>query len=96
MAYTNNSMLIEASELFKKLKSDNTIIIDCDVSDVFQRAHIENAKTLPTHHYIKQKGFENDPKSYPHIMNKDEFQKLITSLNINQNSEIIANWKSAN
>ena len=63
MAYTNNSMLIEASELFEKLESKNTIIIDCDVSDVFQRAHIKNAKTLPTHHYIKQEGFKNDPKN---------------------------------
>ena len=26
MAYTNNSMLIEASELFEKLESENTII----------------------------------------------------------------------
>ena len=58
MAYTNNSMLIEVSELFEKLESENTIIIDCDVSDVFQRAHIKNARTLPTHHYIKQEGFE--------------------------------------
>jgi len=90
MAYTNNSMLIEASELFEKLKSENTIIIDCGISDVFQRAHIKNAKTLPTHHYIKQQGYENDPKSFPHIMRKAEFQKLITTLNINQNSEIIA------
>ena len=55
MAYTNNSMLIEASELFEKLQSDNTIIIDCDVSNVFQRAHSKNAKTIPSHHYIKQK-----------------------------------------
>ena len=95
MAYTNNSMLIEASELFEKLQSDNTIIIDCDVSDVFQRAHIKNAKTIPTHHYIKQKGFENDPKNYPHIMEKNEFDKLITTLNINQKSEIIAYDNSA-
>ncbi|MAM27273.1 MAG: hypothetical protein CL704_04925 [Chloroflexi bacterium] len=95
MAYTNNSMLIEASEVFEKLKSENTIIIDCDVSDVFQRAHIKNAKTLPTHHYIKQKGFENDPKNNPHIMEKNDFHKLITDLNINQNSEIIAYDNSA-
>ncbi len=95
MAYTNNSMLVEASEVYQKLKSENTIIIDCDVSDVFQRAHIKNAKTLPTHHYIKQHGFEKDPKSFPHIMRKDEFQKLMTALNINQNSEIIAYDNSA-
>ena len=95
MAYTNNSMLIEASEVFEKLKSVNTIIIDCDVSDVFQRAHIKNAKTLPTHHYIKQQGFEKDPKNFPHIMSKVEFQKLMTALNINQNSEIIAYDNSA-
>tara|TARA_Y100000590_G_scaffold172578_1_gene197377 strand:- start:3983 stop:4708 length:726 start_codon:yes stop_codon:yes gene_type:complete len=95
MAYTNNSMLIEASELFEKLESKNTIIIDCDVSDVFQRAHIKNAKTLPTHHYIKQEGFKNDPKKYPHIMEKNNFHELITNLNINQNSEIVAYDNSA-
>jgi len=95
MAYTNNSMLIEASELFEKLQSDNTIIIDCDVSNVFQRAHIKNAKTIPSHHYIKQKGFENNSKSYPHIMKKNEFNELITTLNINQKSEIIAYDNSA-
>ena len=95
MAYTNNSMLIEASEVFEKLKSVNTIIIDCDVSDVFQRAHIKNAKTLPTHHYIKQHGFEKDPKNNPHIMEKNDFHKLISDLNINQNSEIIAYDNSA-
>ena len=95
MSYTNNSMLIEASELFGKLELENTVIIDCDVSDVFQRAHVKNAKTLPTHHYIKQKGFDKDPKSNPHIMEKNDFQKLITDLNISQNSEIIAYDNSA-
>ena len=96
MEYTDNSILIDAKEVFDKLNNQNLIIIDCDVSDLYQRAHIKNAITLPVHHYIKQSGFENNPIENPHIMSKNEFRSLINSLKINSKSEIVAYDNSGN
>ena len=95
MEYTNNSILIESNELFDKLGNENLIIIDCDINSLYQRAHIKNSISLPVHHYIKQKGYEENAIDFPHIMNQTEFTNLIKSLNINSKSEIIAYDNSA-
>jgi len=95
MEYTNNSILIESNDLFDKLGNENLIIIDCDINSLYQRAHIKDSISLPVHHYIKQKGYEENAIDYPHIMNKIEFTNLINSLNINSKSEIIAYDNSA-
>ena len=73
MEYRDNSILIEAKEVFNKLGNENLVIIDCDVSELYQRAHIKGAVALPVHHYIKQSGYEKSAIEYPHIMNKAEF-----------------------
>ena len=96
MEYRDNSILIEAKEVFNKLGNENLIIIDCDVSELYQRAHIKGAITLPVHHYIKQSGYEKSAIEYPHIMNKTEFEELVNMLNINSKSEIIAYDNSGN
>ncbi|MFL2767165.1 MAG: sulfurtransferase [Dehalococcoidia bacterium] len=96
MEYRDNSILIEAKEVFNKLDNENLIIIDCDVSELYQRAHIKGATTLPVHHYIKQSGYEKNAVEYPHVMNEIEFEELVNSLNINSKSEIIAYDNSGN
>ena len=96
MEYRDNSILIEAKEVFNKLDNENLVIIDCDVSELYQRAHIKGAITLPVHHYIKQSGYEKSAIEYPHIMNQLEFKELLNLLNINSKSEIIAYDNSGN
>jgi thiosulfate/3-mercaptopyruvate sulfurtransferase len=53
-AYTRADLLVEPDWLASHLADPNIVIVDCDPPEVaMMRAHIEGARLLPTHPYVR-------------------------------------------
>ena len=63
--YANPDILVEGDWLEGVIDDPNIRIVDCDPYDAYGRAHIRNAVGIPVHHYIKERGYDDDPRGYP-------------------------------
>ena len=82
--YANPDLLIDTSWLNDHLYEKDLRIVDCDVSEQYQRAHIPGAVTQKDHY---QKG---TPPNHINIMGPDEFSEMARSLGIEKSTLVIA------
>ncbi len=83
----NSNFLVNPTWLNEHLQDDNLVIIDCqwDVN-AYIRAHIPGALTRPGHPYIKSEK-NGEPTKY--VPTEQEFLKLVQSLGITNETEVI-------
>jgi thiosulfate/3-mercaptopyruvate sulfurtransferase len=83
----NSNFLVKSSWLKEHLQDDNLLIIDCqwDVN-AYIRAHIPGALMRPGHPYIKS---EKDGEPTKYLPTEQEFLKLMQSLGITNETEVI-------
>ncbi len=65
LGYPRTDLLVETEWLQHQLNNPGIRIVDCDQIDSYRRAHIKNAVGIRVHHYIKEPGYDGDPKGKP-------------------------------
>lgn len=88
--YTNPDLLVESDWLEAHLDDPNIRIVDCDPFDAYGRAHIKNAIGIRVHHYIKEPGYDDDPRANPLVAPPDTMQELMQSMGIGDDNLIVA------
>ncbi|MBI4329022.1 MAG: sulfurtransferase [Chloroflexi bacterium] len=88
--YARPDLLVETDWLATHLQDPNLRVVDCDVPDMYRRAHIRNAVSIPEHHYIKHPSYENNPKGYPLVMPPEPFARLMERMGIGDNTLVVA------
>ena len=80
--YANPDILVEADWLEARLNDPTVRIVDCDPYDAYGRAHIRNAIGIPVHHYIKEPGYDADPRGYPLVAPPDTMKEVMERMGI--------------
>jgi thiosulfate/3-mercaptopyruvate sulfurtransferase len=88
--YAQPELLVETDWLAERLDDPQIRIVDCDPLDVYRRAHIKNAIGIPAHHYIKQTGYDADPRAYPLVAPPDTMQALMERMGIDDTNLVVA------
>ena len=88
--YANPDLLVDTDWLEAHLDDPNIRVIDCDVFDVYRRAHIKNAVGIPVHHYIKEPGYDSDPQAHPLVAPPDVMTELMQKMGIGDETLVVA------
>ena len=88
--YANPEILVETDWLESRLDDPNIRIVDCDPYDAYGRAHIKNAVGIPVHHYIKEPGYDEDPRRYPLVAPPDTMKELMERMGIGDENLVVA------
>ncbi|MBI2935882.1 MAG: sulfurtransferase [Chloroflexi bacterium] len=82
--YRRPELLAETAWLQEHLQDPGIRIVDCDIYDVYRRAHLPNALGLRVHHYLK------DASNSVFVMPPDQFKELVGSLGISNDTVVVA------
>ena len=88
--YVNPEILVETDWLNARLDDPNLRIVDCDPYDAYGRAHIKNAIGIPVHHYIKEPGYDDDPRGNPLVAPPDTMKELMERMGIGDDDLVVA------
>ena len=88
--YARPELLVETGWLEAHLDDPMVRVVDCDVYEMYRRAHITNAVGIPGHHYIKHPNYAEDPKSYPLVMPPEPFTQLMEEIGIGNDTLVVA------
>ena len=88
--YANPDILVEADWLEARLDDPTIRIVDCDPYDAYGRAHIRNAIGIPVHHYIKEPGYDADPRGYPLVAPPDTMKEVMERMGIGDDHLVVA------
>ena len=88
--YANPEILVETDWLESRLDDPNVRIVDCDPYDAYGRAHIKNAVGIPVHHYIKEPGYDDDPRGYPLVAPPDTMKEVMERMGIGDDNLVVA------
>lgn len=88
--YANPDLLVETDWLAERLDDPNIRIVDCDPLDAYGRAHIKNAIGIPVHHYIKEEGYDADPRANPLVAPPDRMKSLMEGMGIGDDNLVVA------
>lgn len=88
--YAQPDLLVETDWLEAHLDDPNIRIVDCDPFDSYGRAHIKNAIGIRVHHYIKQPGYDADPRKNPLVAPPDTMKEVMDSMGIGDDNLVVA------
>ena len=88
--FVNQSVLATTEWLAAHLDDPDLVIVDCDMFDSYQRAHIKGAVGIKVHHYIKHPEYANNPKGYPLVAEPSVAKDIFESMGIDDNSTVIS------
>ena len=81
--YAHPEMLVDTEWLASHLNDANMVIVDCDLPDAYNRAHIPGAVNLGENHYIKGDGSV-------HVMAPEEASEFLGNLGIGDETLVVA------
>ncbi len=90
LGYPRSDLLVETEWLQHNLDNPAIRIVDCDQIDPYRRAHIKNAVGIRVHHYIKEPGYDGNPKGYPLVAPPDTVAELMSGMGIGDDTQVIA------
>ena len=88
--YAHPELLTETDWLEEHLDDPDIRIVDCDPFDVYRRAHIKGAVGIRVHHYIKQPGYDKEPRKFPLVAPPDTAKEVMESLGIGDGTRVVA------
>ena len=88
--YANPDILVETDWLEARLDDADIRIVDCAPLDAYGRAHIKNAVGIPVHHYIKEPGYDDDPRGYPLVAPPDTMKEVMERMSIGDDNLVVA------
>ena len=88
--YANPDILVEGDWLEEVIDDSNIRIVDCDPYDAYGRAHIRNAVGIPVHNYLKEPGYDDDPRGYPLVAPPDTMKEVMERMGIGDDSLVVA------
>ena len=86
--YQNHDFLITAQQLKGMLGSDNLVLLDCNKPDIYGSEHIPGAIGIGLQAFSDAVGKPGDP-GWGTIKNKEDLQKKLASLGIDNNKTIV-------
>ena len=78
--FVNPDVLATTEWLGAHLDDPDLVIVDCDMFDSYQRAHIKGAVGIKVHHYIKHPDYANDPKGHPLVAEPNVAKDIFESM----------------
>ena len=88
--FVNPDVLATTEWLGAHLDDPDLVIVDCDMFDSYQRAHIKGAVGIKVHHYIKHPDYANDPKGHPLVAEPSVAKDIFESMGIDDNTTVIS------
>jgi thiosulfate/3-mercaptopyruvate sulfurtransferase len=89
-AFARPELLVETDWLAGRLDDPSIVIVDCDIVEAYQRAHLPNAICL-THPILPEpKRYLKDPDNPTFILPPDKFGKVMGDLGVGDDSLVIA------
>ena len=88
--FVNPDVLATTEWLGAHLDDPDLVIVDCDMFDSYQRAHIKGAVGIKVHHYIKHPDYANDPKGHPLVAEPNVAKDIFESMGIDDNTTVIS------
>jgi len=88
--YVQPDLLVETDWLAARLDDPNLRIVDCDPIDAYSRAHIKHAIGIPVHHYIKEPGYDENPRQKPLVAPPDTMKSLMQDMGIGDDNLVVA------
>lgn len=88
--YTRPELLVNTEWLAAHLEDPDIRIVDCDPFEVYRRAHIKGAAGIRVHHYIKQPGYDKEPRKYPLVAPPDTAREVMENLGIGEGTRVVA------
>jgi thiosulfate/3-mercaptopyruvate sulfurtransferase len=85
-----SDLLVESDWLAEHLDDPNVVIVDCDVPEAYQRAHLPNAISLTHPSLPEPKRYLKDPDNPTFILPPDKFAAVMSDLGIGDDSFVIA------
>ena len=82
-SYAHPEMLVDTEWLASHLDDPNMVIVDCDLPDAYNRAHIPGAVNLGDNHYIKGDDGVN-------VMSSDQAADFLGNLGIGDETLVVA------
>ena len=88
--FVNPDVLATTEWLGAHLDDPDLVIVDCDMFDSYQRAHIKGAVGIKVHHYIKHPDYANDPKGHPLVAEPNVAKDIFESMGIDDSTTVIS------
>ena len=88
--FVNPDVLATTEWLDAHLDDPHLVIVDCDMFDSYQRAHIKGAVGIKVHHYIKHPDYANDPKGHPLVAEPNVAKDIFESMGIDDSTTVIS------
>ena len=88
--YANPDILVDGDWLEARLDDSDIRIVDCDPYDAYGRAHIKGAVGIPVHHYIKEPGYDGDPRGNPLVAPPDTMKELMERMGIGDDTLVVS------
>ena len=88
--FVNPDVLATTEWLGAHLDDPDLVIVDCDMFDSYQRAHIKGAVGIKVHHYIKHPDYANDPKGHPLVAEPNVAKDIFESMGIDDSATVIS------
>ena len=88
--YANPDILVDGEWLESHLDDPNIRIVDCDMFDSYQRAHIKGAVGIKVHHYIKHPNYPDSPTDYPWVAEPDVAKQLFQDMGIGDETTVVS------
>ena len=88
--FVNPDVLATTEWLGAHLDDPDLVIVDCDMFDSYQRAHIKGAVGIKVHHYIKHPDYADDPKGHPLVAEPNVAKDIFESMGIDDSTTVIS------
>ena len=88
--YANPEILVEGQWLESHLDDPNIRIVDCDMFDSYQRAHIRGAVGIKVHHYIKHPKYPENSADYPWVAEPEVVKQLFEDMGISDETTVVS------
>ena len=88
--FVNPDVLATTEWLGAHLDDPDLVIVDCDMFESYQRAHIKGAVGIKVHHYIKHPDYANDPKGHPLVAEPNVAKDIFESMGIDDSTTVIS------
>ena len=88
--YANPDILVDGQWLENHIDDPNVRIVDCDMFDSYQRAHIRGAVGIKVHHYIKHPKYSENSTEYPWVAEPEVVKELFEEMGIGDETIVVS------
>ena len=88
--YANPDILVDGQWLEDHIDDPNVRIVDCDMFDSYQRAHIRGAVGIKVHHYIKHPKYSENSTEYPWVAEPEVVKELFEEMGIGDETIVVS------